>query len=306
MKRQARILLALLASGLLILAWPELGLAQTGGYEGRIRPGPPGNQPDQQSDKGPRGERGDRGAGAVEDLMAFLREYEPTLAAKLEHLRQSDLGEFQEQVPTLLRLYGPVMRQMEQDPELGKLSLRVIQLRLKVQDQVKHAQAAAKEDKQSQAAARKELEATLSELFDVILKQEDLRLKSSQDRLESFSRRTRQSDQQDQDPQSGQGAKANHDPGGPPPGGPPAPGEPAGPPAPPAGPPAGGFGGPPPPGPGWGPPDRRGDQHSRERFQKRLEERQAQIERWRRNKHLVVRQRLADLLQGNEPFPWPN
>lgn len=177
-------------------AWVEAEAARGGPGMGRGGMGPGGDMGRGRGAPG-MGRGGMRGGfgggfsgrwGMVDEatLHDFLVEFEPTLAAKLEALSVDNPDRFNEQLPTLLRLYSPVIRQMERDPEGGKLSLKKIPLRLKIQKIVAKAKDANKTEK---TKVQKQLRKPVGQLFDIIIEEEGLRLAQSAERLEGRSGR---------------------------------------------------------------------------------------------------------------------
>jgi len=257
------------------------------------------------SERGPGRDRGDNGGGygdrfrgrfgrvGTAELMAFLKEHEPELAEKLDKLRQEDEKKFDWQISTLKRMYGPIMWMMEENPAMAKLSLKSIHLRVKIQEAVKKAKEAAAES--AKKAATKELEENLGDLFDVIVSLEGMRLDSFEKRMQEGSSlmgsRRKGSEsavegemRERRDTRRGPGGRGEGRNGS---GRSPGPGGPGG---------RGGFGG---PGPGG---------FDRERFaemmRSRMEQKQKNIEIWKKNKDSIVRQRIDELLKGLQPFPW--
>ena len=60
----------------------------------------------------------------IEWIDEFLEKHEPKLAEKTKKLREEDPRKFRRQVMALGRLYGPVMRQMQANPKMGKLLMK--------------------------------------------------------------------------------------------------------------------------------------------------------------------------------------
>ena len=276
------------------------------------------------SDRGPGRDRGfggppDRGAGGgpgdsdrfrgrfgrvgTAELMEFLKKYEPDLAEKLDKLHQEDEKKFEWQISPLKRLYGPIMRMMEENPAMAKLSLKLIHLRVKIQETVKKAKEAA--DESAKKAATKELKGKLEELFDVILSLEGMRLDSLEKRMQEGSSlmesRRKGSEsavegemRERRETRRGPGSRGEGLNGG---GQGPSPGS------------RGGFGGPggrggfggPGRGPGAGGFDR---ERFAEMMRSRMEQKKKNIEIWKKNKDSIVQQRSDELLKGVQPFPW--
>jgi len=231
-----------------------------------------------------------------ERLAEFLREYEPELAEKLTKLRQQDPQRFRWQLFAIARIYGPVMAQMEHNPEMGKLSLKRIRLDLRTKQALKKIKKLesktfkdAEQAEQAKAKARTSLCENVSKLFDVILEQQQRRLQEAQERLDTWA--------------------------------PPKRLEPQGPPAE-----APGFG----KGRGSARGTSRGIGRSGSRgrgtgmgrgagmypgeepvagrahreLRARLEQHEESLKRWRDNKEQIVENRVKELLAGHEPFPW--
>ena len=143
------------------------------------------------SGRGPGGfDRGGFGGGGrfgqvnPEDLMAFMKEHAPNLEGKLANLRVQDPEQFRRQFYSLSRLFGPVMREMQRNPELGELGLKKITTRLQVEQQVKEIKGG-----QDTPKARTQLRTTVGKLFDVILAQEGKRVESWMGLRERFQQR---------------------------------------------------------------------------------------------------------------------
>lgn len=131
---------------------------------------------------------------STEELMEFLEKHESKLAAKLKDLHQQDPQNFSELplVVAMKELYGPVIRQMSRDPEGGKLSLEKIRLRLRIERSIFIVKRA--DSRRAYHEARKELAGYVSELFDVILTQEEAGLK----RMEEWLKIRSESDKEQQ------------------------------------------------------------------------------------------------------------
>ncbi|MBN1846282.1 MAG: hypothetical protein JW810_11405 [Sedimentisphaerales bacterium] len=238
------------------------------------------------SDKDPDGGpperfRGFFGRVNTEDLMKFLRQYEPELAKNLDSLNKDNPAQFEQQIDGLRRLYGPIMRLMDENPPMAQLSLKAIRLRLQVQGAVKKAKEATDQNAKAQTAQK--LQADLGDLFDVICRLEEMR-------LEEFSRRMQDWAQGPPDPKDDRLAEPDKrdEPrdreegfGGP-----------------------GSFGGGRGQRPGRGGPGGWDRQRSAQFFHERLEQRKINIETWKKNKDQIVQQRVDQLLQGYQPFPW--
>jgi len=158
------------------------------GFGGKGRGGPFGNgmRPGMGPGMGDR-YRDRQGFGEQIDpqvMLNFLKENEPKLAEKLEKLRAENPEKFNRSIRTVSQIYGPVMVQMNRDPEMGKLSLQRIRLRLKSEQLLKKYQEAAADQREPIKA---ELKKTVSDQFDVILKQEEMRQEKITARLKAFA-----------------------------------------------------------------------------------------------------------------------
>jgi hypothetical protein len=264
-----------------------------------------GGSPERGGNGGPGERDGFRsrfGRVGTAELMAFLKEHEPELAEKLEKLQKEDEKKFEWQISALKRMYGPIMRMMDENPEMAKLSLKSIRLRVQLQETVKKAKEGA-DDKAKQAAAQ-ELTGKLGELFDVIVSLEEIRLNDFEKRMKewpsqaeklrgSSSTAVKDEERERRDTRRGPGSRSEgsidegrgsfrggRGPGGP--GG------------------RGGFGG---PGRGPGP-----GGFDRERFaefaRSHMEQKKKNIVIWKENKDRIVQQRSDELLKGLQPFPW--
>ena len=127
---------------------------------------------------------------STEELLKFLEEHESRLGAKLKTLHEEDPEKFSDLplVVAMKELYGPVIQQMHRDPEGGKLSLKKIQLRLRIQRSVYDVKRSTEQSSRHDEA-RKDLTGHVSELFDVVIAQEEASLRRMEEwlkiRLES-------------------------------------------------------------------------------------------------------------------------
>jgi predicted DNA-binding protein len=211
------------------------------------------------------------------ELLEFIKKYEPELAEKLEKLRQEEPQQLRRKIVALGRLYGPVMQQMEHSPEMGKLSLQKIRLRLKIEATVNNLKEA--EQETEKATIKEQLRQHIEELFDIILAQEELRLKHWRERMAELaiegaqvkapdkaeeakgsqkpgtvqSSDAQQTPDSEKAPRSRKGKKP-HKPG---------------------------------------PPQQQG-----------FENREALIKQWREQKEQIINERLKELLEDIKPFPW--
>jgi len=113
-------------------------------------------------------------------LMNFLKEHEPELAAKLEKLRAEDPVQYRRQMYSVMGLYGPVVREMQWDPEIANFSLERIRMRLQIEQGVKDVNSTTGD---AQKKAKEKLKGNVSKLFDTIVTQEEARLKRWEQRL---------------------------------------------------------------------------------------------------------------------------
>ena len=209
----------------------------------------------------------------VKQLLIFLGEHEPALAALLRELQTENPERFQRRLPMLMRLYGPSMRQMQQHPEMGKLSLKQIRLKLRVQKAVRHARSAPEDEAPT---SRQELSERLEALFDVIIEQEELRLSRWDERAENVKEwRELLADPDAGEHQAGplrRGRKSDEDSNE----------------------------------------ASRDTRRSRRRragrdeghMKQRLQQSRESLEHWRANREKIINTRLEQLVSGLKPFPW--
>ena len=179
MKKTLTILLAAVVLGLFV---SQTVLAQPGPGRGEGRG---------------RGQRGDgqgrgfgqdgRGFGRVDpvELMQFLQQHEPKLAETLKTLRENDLEQYRRKMFAMMRLYGPAMRQMERNPEIGQLVLKRIRLSLEIEQKVKNYNGT--QDKIEREQIKTKLKQRLSSLFDTIISQEEKRLDQWQQNMQNWA-----------------------------------------------------------------------------------------------------------------------
>lgn len=211
------------------------------------------------------------------ELLEFIKKYEPELAEKLEKLRQEEPQQLRRKIVALGRLYGPVMQQMEHSPEMGKLSLQKIRLRLKIEATVNNLKEA--EQETEKATIKEQLRQHIEELFDIILAQEELRLKHWRERMAELAIEGAQVKAPDkaeeakrpQEPGAAQSSDAQQTPDS----------EKA-------------------------PRSRKGKKPHKPGppQQQGLENREALIKQWREQKEQIINERLKELLEDIKPFPW--
>ena len=215
-----------------------------------------------------------------DELLLFLNEHESRLAARLKELQKTSPEEYGEQLSTLSRLYGPVIRQMEMNPEMGQLSLNKIRLSLRIKELVQEA----KKEGAGLPKIKQTLNLNVTKQFDVIINREKRTTKQAQERLEMWASRAAEhlkgnakkpSTEQGQRDRRGFGMDRGPEPSG--------------------GPGRGMKRG---PGRGWGQADRI------EQYKKQLEQKNKTIESWVKKKENIVNKRVETLLAGIEEFPW--
>jgi len=215
------------------------------------------------------------------ELLSFLEKNVPDQAGELKELKSSNPQKYERQLSLYQRLYTPVIHQMQRNPQMGRLSLRQLQLKMKIHEALKTARDT---DPQKAQQARDLLRANVSDLFDVILDKEKLMFKN----MEEFAPPAGPQAPPAPGPAAGKAGRRLH----------------AGHPGPPAAPGEPGLGPPAAPGePGFGPPAAEG-KNRREMWQKHLENRQQLWQSWQQHKQEIVDQHVAELLEGTESFPW--
>ena len=299
MKKTLTILLAAVILGLFI---SQTVLAQPG----------PGRGEGRSWGRGPRGDGQGRGFGQGRgqfgrvdpvELMQFLQQHEPKLAESLNVLRENDLEEYRRKMFAMMRLYGPVMRQMERNPEMGQLILKKIRLSLEIEQKVKNYNDTQDNIKRKQL--KTELKQRLSSLFDTIISQEKYRLDQWQQRMQDWADQTPVPENMGRGRGRGQGGMGRGQDG--------------------MGRGQGGMGrGQDGMGRGQGGMGRgqggmgrgqggmgrgrggmgRGAERWGDGFQGSLEERKKLISTWHAQKEAIVNARVTELLQVTKPFPW--
>jgi hypothetical protein len=197
MKKTLTILLAVVVLGLFI---SQTVLAQPGPGRGE------GRGRGQRGDGQGRGFRQDGGRfGRVDpvELMQFLQQHEPKLAETLNALRENDLRQYRTKMFAMMRLYGPAMRQMERNPEIGQLVLKRIRLSLEIEQKVKNYNGT--QDKIERKQIKTELKQRLSSLFDTIIFQEEKRLDQWQQNMQNWADQDSASGNMDRGRGRGQG-----------------------------------------------------------------------------------------------------
>jgi hypothetical protein len=248
-----------------------------------------GRKASQGRDAGPGGRGGRGGRGGMgqwgppvdaEALMSFLTIHEPTLATKLNDLKQDDPIQFKRRSRMIGKLYSPVIEQMDRDPDMAALSLRQIRQNLTVRSA-----AETLKETSSDTVAQAELRESLSALFDTVIQQEQLRTEHFSQRLNdpeaSLSRRG------DKDRPARSGTDAGKGKGKV-------------------------------RGKGYSDADgqrsgrrahrrvRAGDnaEHREKMLRDRLELHTQQIANWKADKDQILQQRYDAILDGQRPFPW--
>ncbi|MCF7957835.1 MAG: hypothetical protein K9M57_05230 [Phycisphaerae bacterium] len=114
----------------------------------------------------------------TEELLTFLNTHEPLLAQSLQKLEKINKNDYKRKVDMLRRLYSRTIRQMAINPEMGKLMLIRISLKARIEN-------TAREIRNSEKKTNiKKLKTQVSDLFDIIVKQEEMRLDSWTKRIE--------------------------------------------------------------------------------------------------------------------------
>jgi len=225
----------------------------------------PGGQGGNRGMRRSQGGRGGSGQVNPEELLEFLEKHEPKLAKKTKKLREEDPGKFRRQVLALGRLYGPVMRHLDANPKMGKLMLKKIRLKENIGRAVKKAKEG------SDKKAKEQLTKNVSNLFDVIIAQNELRIKNVQERIT-----TRNGDEKSgKAVKKGRGRKKVSD--------------------------AAKKGK---VGKKVSAKGKRGRGPRGDKRQQVLNRFLKDIESWKANKDKIVKQRVRELLQGVKPFPW--
>lgn len=215
----------------------------------------------------------------LEQLQFFLAEHEPSLAELLADLQENEPERFERSIGTIIRHYGPIMEQMEQDPEMAQINLQKTRLTLEVEQALRAVQNA-KDDQQVAEQATDLLREKVTELYQLILQQQVLELDRSQERFQSMQQwlellEERQSSEQETDEtpmpmmQGMRHRRAVPEmmPGR------------------------------------YGPSENWGQRRCQE-MERRLDQRRKQLEVWTDNADSIIQSRLQQLLTGGEPFPW--
>jgi hypothetical protein len=105
-------------------------------------------------------------------LMNFLKENEPKLAEKLEKLQAENPEKYNRAVKIASQHYAPAIYMSSRDPEMSKLICGSIREQLKTEWLVGQYRDASPEN---QPAVKTQLKQAVSVLYDVILKQEEVR-----------------------------------------------------------------------------------------------------------------------------------
>ncbi len=108
----------------------------------------------------------------AEVMFKFLEKHEPKIARSLDGIKKKDIESYKRKVDLLRRIYSPIVRQMEKNPELGKLSLKRLSLNARIESCV----IKIRDNKSGQKKLTGQLKAQVSELFDLLIKQEEIQL----------------------------------------------------------------------------------------------------------------------------------
>ncbi|MBI9015842.1 MAG: hypothetical protein JEZ07_01140 [Phycisphaerae bacterium] len=189
--------------------------------------------------------RGGFGRVSDEDLLTFLQKYEPEMAKNLVMLNQENPDAFKQKMQSLQRVYGRVIMQMERDPEAGKLALKKIRLTLEINAITEATDTVSSADKAK-------IEKNVGQIFDIVIQEEQQRIKSWREMASNFGNRGGQD-------RGGRGQGQA----------------------------------------------RGGDADERtKRMEESFKDRAQQIEKWRKNKEIIVKQRVEQLVNKVEAFPW--
>ena len=216
----------------------------------------------------------------LEQLQNFLTEHEPSLAALLLELRENDPERFGRSIGTVVRHYGPIMEQMQHDPEMAQLSLRKTRLTLEVEQALRAAQEC--RDSDADCAAQIELlRVRVAELYGLIIEQQQFEVTRAAERLEGM--RQWHSLLEERLPPEDAEENPRH------------------------GMPGGGFGGMRPggfPGGMGGRHEENWGQRRYEEMERRIDQRRRQLETWAENSESIIESRMEQLITGGDPFPW--
>jgi hypothetical protein len=215
----------------------------------------------------------------LEQLQIFLAEHEPSLAELLAELQENEPERFERSIGTIVRHYGPIMEQMEHDPEMAEINLRKTRLTLEV-EQALRAVKNAKDDPQASEQATQLLRDKVAQLYELILQQQNMELDQATERYQSMQQwltlleERQSSDEETEESPMPMMQGMRHRravpemmPGR--------------------------YG----PGENWG-------QRRCQEMQRRLDQRRKQLDTWQDNADSIIESRIQQLLTGGEPFPW--
>lgn len=117
-----------------------------------------------------------------DELIEFLGKYEPELAGKINTMRNEKPDDFRRRLPILGKLYGPLIEEMTYDPTITKLKVKCIRLRLRAKaglDMIKDSK-----DTDRSEAGEKQIREAATELFEVIMEQQQLKYDRLKGRLD--------------------------------------------------------------------------------------------------------------------------
>lgn len=120
----------------------------------------------------------------LEQLQTFLTEHEPSLAELLAELQENEPERYQRSIATIVRHYGPIMEQMEYDPEMAQINLRRTRLTLEVEQALRVVKNA-NEDQQATSL----LNDKVTDLYELILQQQTLELDRVEERFQEMQQR---------------------------------------------------------------------------------------------------------------------
>ncbi len=197
---------------------------------------------------------------STEELIEFLGQYEPTVLKNLEELQNSDQRKYWRKLMMLRRLYGKIIGMMDSNPEMAKLMLNKIKISAKIKELVK------KSDDGTEI--KTELNKLVTELFNIVLALEEIRINQWEKRMEEFESRSNGNDDSNLDSRRG---KPKRD--------------------------SSGRGGPKRDGSGRDSPRGGG-------FDKNIEDKKKALANWKTNKATIISQRVEQLISKTGSFPW--
>lgn len=215
----------------------------------------------------------------LEQLQIFLTEHEPSLAQLLADLQENEPERFERSIATIVRHYGPIMEQMENDPEMAQINLRKTRLTLEVEQALRTVQNA-NEDQQASEQATDLLREKVTDLYQLLLQQQTLELDRGQERFQSMQQwlglleERQASDEETEETPMPMMQGMRHQRAAP---------EMM---------------------PGMYRPNENWGQRRCQEMERRLDQRRKQLQTWQENAESIIESRIQQLLTGGEPFPW--